>query len=602
MPNRPLRMLLLQLWSHLSRRRQLQFAMVLGLMLISAFAEMLTLGAILPFLAILVDPAKATGVGFVYSFTSWLNSVYSLNTQLSISIIFAMTAVFAAAVRMMMLWCSSRLAYASGSDISFDVYKRTLYQPYLVHVSRNSSEVSSGLDYKVSYAVNVLLQMLNFVSSLVMMLALMAALLVIDAKIASLASIGFGFGYLLISWSFRKRLILNSRRISRESTQVVKAVQEGLGGIRDVLLSGSQPFYCDVYRRADFPLRLAMGNNIFIAGSPRFLMEALGIVLIIILAYMFCLRPEGGSSVLPVLGALALGAQRLLPSLQQCYASWASILGSRTALEETLAFLEQPLPDELLLPPPPPIPVQACIQFDSVCFRYNASNPKVIDNLTFAIPKGSRVGIVGGTGSGKSTLLDLLMGLIEPECGNVLVDGQSIAGTRLRAWQQAIAHVPQNIYLADATLAENIAFGVPRSEIDMDRVKSAAQRAMIADFVEKQPEGYDIFVGERGVRLSGGQRQRVGIARALYKQATVLIFDEATSALDNATEQDVMRAIEGLNRELTVVIVAHRLSTVKRCDNIIELKNGRLEAQGTYDYLLDNSQSFRSMVMAAEHS
>jgi ATP-binding cassette, subfamily B, bacterial PglK len=210
------------------------------------------------------------------------------------------------------------------------------------------------------------------------------------------------------------------------------------------------------------------------------------------------------------------------------------------------------------------------------------------------------VGIVGGTGSGKSTMLDLLMGLMEPSQGQILVDGLSINGERRRAWQRTIAHVPQSIYLADSTLAENIAFGVPREEIDMERVREVARQAKIAGFIENRVNGYDAFVGERGVRLSGGQRQRIGIARALYKQATVLVFDEATSALDNATEQEVMNAIEGLNRDLTIVIVAHRLTTVKRCDSIVELYNGQVVAQGTYEHLLECSPSFRRMAMAAE--
>jgi ABC-type multidrug transport system fused ATPase/permease subunit len=347
-------------------------------------------------------------------------------------------------------------------------------------------------------------------------------------------------------------------------------------------------------------LRLAMGNNIFMAGSPRFAMEAIGMVLIVALAYSLSLQPGGAASALPLLGALALGAQRLLPALQQSYSAWAGIAGSRTALAETLAFLEQPLPEGVLEQQLQPLGFKDKICFEGVSFYYANNDRLVIDNLNLVIPRCARVGIVGGTGSGKSTMLDLLMGLIEPTQGNVRVDGVSITGQNRRAWQRVIAHVPQTIYLADTTLAENIAFGVPRSAIDMRRVREAARQAKIADFIESRPEGYDAFVGERGVRLSGGQRQRIGIARALYKQASVLIFDEATSALDNATEQEVMSAIAELDRDLTVVIVAHRLTTIKHCDSIVELSNGRLVAQGTYDQLLKCSASFRHMALAVE--
>jgi len=393
----------------------------------------------------------------------------------------------------------------------------------------------------------------------------------------------------------RRRLQRNSQRIAYEETQVIKALQEGLGGIRDVLLDGTQPVYCDIYRQADHPLRRAQGNNIFIAQGPRFAVESLGMVLIAALAYGLSRQAGGIATVLPVLGALALGAQRLLPALQQSYAAWANITGYSASLADTIDLLEQPLPVDVLQPAPALLPFQDSIRFAAVRFRYSSDGPWVLDGLNLTIPKGARVGLVGRTGSGKSTTLDLLIGLLMPTEGELLVDGQPISGNRVRAWQRTIAHVPQSIYLADTTLAENIAFGVPRDAIDLDRVRQAARQAQIADFIENQPEGYNAFVGERGIRLSGGQRQRIGIARALYKQASVLVFDEATSALDNATEQSVMDAIEGLNRDLTILLIAHRLTTVRRCDTIVELEHGLVLAQYTYEQLLACRPSFRSM-------
>jgi ATP-binding cassette subfamily B protein len=281
--------------------------------------------------------------------------------------------------------------------------------------------------------------------------------------------------------------------------------------------------------------------------------------------------------------------------MQQVYYSWANISGSQASLADIIALLDQPLPVELLQPATAPLLIQDAIRLDAVRFRYTEEGPWVLDGLDLLIAKGARVGFVGSTGSGKSTTLDLLMGLLMPTEGKLLVDDQPVSGNRIRAWQRSIAHVPQTIYLADSTLAENIAFGVPPDKIDLDRVQWAARQAHIADFIESSSEGYQAYVGERGVRLSGGQCQRIGIARALYKQASVLVFDEATSALDNATEQSVMDAIGGLNSDLTILLVAHRLTTVRHCDIIVELEHGRVVAQGTYEQLLESSASFRRM-------
>ena len=246
-----------------------------------------------------------------------------------------------------------------------------------------------------------------------------------------------------------------------------------------------------------------------------------------------------------------------------------------------------PLPAQVNQPEPEPLELRQSIRFDNVSFQYSSNGTWVLEGIDLTIPKGARVGIIGSTGSGKSTALDLLMGLLEPTHGQILVDGQPISLDHKRAWQRTVAHVPQNIFLADTTIAENIAFGIPPDQIDLERVRKAAQQARIADFIESRPEAYSAIVGERGVRISGGQRQRIGIARALYKQASVLIFDEATSALDNETEQAVMQTIEGLNKDLTLLIIAHRLTTLKNCDVIVKLDGRRISAQSTYGQIVN---------------
>jgi ABC-type multidrug transport system fused ATPase/permease subunit len=566
---------------------------------ISAVAEVISLGAVLPFLGILISPTRVFKQPLIAELARKFDILSADQLVLPLTIGFIIAALVAGGIRMLLLWLSSRLAFACGTDLSMEVYRRTLYQPYRVHVARNSGVVISGIINSVNNAAGVLLSLLTLISSMVLLAAVTVALIAIDPMMALISTLGFAALYRLITWMSRRRLELNSKRIADEHIRVVKALQEGLGGIRDVLLDGTQPVYCEIYGQADNRLRRAFGNNIFIAQSPRFAMEALGMVLLALLAYGASHRAGGVATALPALGALALGAQRLLPALQQIYSSWANIVGSHASLADAIDLLDQPFSADLLQSVPRPLRFLDSIRFEAVRFRYAADAPWALDGLNLTIRKGARVGFVGTTGSGKSTAFDVLMGLLTPTDGALFVDGIRIEGDRIRAWQQTIAHVPQSIYLADATLAENIAFGVPRESIDQQRLEQAAKQAHIAEIIERRPEGYDALVGERGVRLSGGQRQRIGIARALYKQASVLVFDEATSALDNATEQSVMEAIHGLSHDLTILLIAHRLSSVRRCDTIVELENGRVVAQGSYDYLLEHSQSFRRMAHAA---
>jgi ABC-type multidrug transport system fused ATPase/permease subunit len=562
-------------------------------MILAAVAEVVSLGTVIPFLGILVAPNAVLKYSTIQAIISPLHG--SRESLIALfTVIFIIAALIAGALRLLLLWGTTRVAYGAGSDLSIELYRRTLYQPYEVHMSRNSSVVLGSVG-KVGGVMSILSQCLLAASSGILLLAISTAMIALDPPVALLSLFGFGLSYGLIAYASRFKLRRNSLRIADEQTKVFKAIQEGLGGIRDVLLDGTQRLYCDVYRDADRPLRRGQADNIFIAGSPRYVMEALGLVMIAMLAYFLSQRPDGISSSLPLLGALALGAQRLLPVLQQGYSAWANIIGAQASLADTIMMLEQPIQEELLLPSPKPLEFRHAITFEDVHFRYGEAGPWVIRDLNLEIRKGSRIGLVGPTGSGKSTAMDILMGLLVPTQGQLLVDGKPVDGDRLRAWQRTIAHVPQSIYLSDASFIENIAFGVPPGQIDLERVQQAARQAQIADFIESCTQGYLTPVGERGARLSGGQRQRVGIARALYKQASVLVFDEATSALDNVTENSLMESIEALNCDLTIILIAHRLSTVQNCSVVIEMTGGVIHAQGDYETLIRTSASFRKL-------
>ena len=580
--------LLRRIWAHLSKRRRLQLALLLLVMLASGLAELVSLGAVLPFLAVLSNPEQLWGQPWIQSLALRVGLVEAQQLVLPATVAFAVAAVLASVIRLLNLWLNGRLAAAVGSDLSCEAYRRTLYQPYEVHVLRNSSTLISAMTQHIALSVLALNAALGIVSAFVVSFGLLVGLLLVDWQVALSTAGLFGIAYGWVAITSRRQLRRNSERIASANTQRVQALQEGLGAIRDVLLDGIQASYLELYRRSDQPQRQAEAKSVFLAIFPRYALEALGLVVIAVLGGLLVLQRDSSSSVIPLLGALALGAQRLLPALQQIYAGWANLNSWSASLAAVVEMLEQPLPKQQAAVKP--LALQQSVRLQDVHFRYAADLPEVLQGLDLEIQRGERIGLIGSTGSGKSTLVDLLMGLLPPSGGRLMVDGVDLHdpghGEFLAGWRAAVAHVPQSIYLADSSIAENIAFGVPKHLIDLTRVRRAAEQAQIAGFFESNPEGYDSFVGERGIRLSGGQRQRIGIARALYKQASVIILDEATSALDTDTEKAVMEAVDGLSRNLTMVMIAHRLSTVQRCDRVVRLDHGEVVASGPPNLIL----------------
>jgi ATP-binding cassette, subfamily B, bacterial PglK len=422
---------------------------------------------------------------------------------------------------------------------------------------------------------------MQVVTGIVISTFIIIGLIVINPLVSTIVGVSFVLIYSLISYFSRKLLRANSKIWAAAQRTRVKTVQEGLGGLRDVIIDRTQPAFINHFAEIDYNMRRAGALSAMIGAAPRYLIEALGIMIIAGTALVLASGPGGLVASLPFLGAFAIGAQRLLPLIQNIFQYWTGFASTQQALVDVLEVLDLPLDDRLLAKASDaPIPFEDKIEFANVSFRYNADQKDVLRSISLKIPKGSRVGLIGKTGSGKTTLMDLIMGLLEPTGGTITIDDRQLDETSVRSWQAHLAHVPQMIYLADTTIAENIAFGMPVAQIDMKRVREAAKEAELDAFVQTLPLKYDTIVGERGIRLSGGQRQRIGIARALYKRADVLVFDEATSALDNETEAAVMEAIESLPGNLTIIMIAHRLSTVAMCDTVIRLEDGRIAEQG----------------------
>ena len=561
----------------LSPRRKRQLLLLFVLMLAGAVAELLAIGAVLPFLRLVVAPdatLAAPRLAGLRAAFGWRTPADLVAPAAGLLIVCAVTA---AAVRLLLTWASQRFIYRLGYDMDAELFRRTLHQPYLHYVNRNGSEILAGFD-KINMLINtVLLPVMGGIASAVIAVFIVALLVWIDPFTATITAVATGLIYVAITLAARRQLRVASEDRARLATARVKAVREGLGGLRDIILARAQPFHERRFARINDGFRDAGTRAAIIAATPRYVVEGAGVALIGAIAIYLAGRPGGVLAAVPVLGALVLGAQRLLPLLQASYQAIVQYLATRRSLADVLDLMAGPMIDAPAPADGAPSPFTRTIGLAGVGFGYADGSAALVD-VDLEITRGERVGVVGRTGSGKSTLVDLVMGLLPPTAGTLLLDGVPLAPDRVARWQAQIAHVPQSVFLADDSIAANIAFG---EVVDPARVEEAARRAQLHEVVAALPDGYATRVGERGVRLSGGQRQRIGIARALYRRADVLVLDEATGALDEATEAAVMAAIEEL-RDLTVIVIAHRVSTLRGCDTLYRVEGGRLVARGDY--------------------
>jgi ATP-binding cassette subfamily B protein len=550
-----------------ARRRQ--FLATLLLMLAGAAAEMVTIGAALPFLALIADPNSALVPPRLLALLEAIGG----SPVVGAALVLIVVALASAVVRLILTWGSQRFVMAAGHDMAAAVFSRMLRQPYAEQVRRNSSQTLAAIE-KVQGVVFGLLQpaMQGLIGGFIA-LCVFALLLRIDARAAGIAALSVVLAYVAVSLLVRPRLRRNSEALAGTMVERTRTVQEGLGGIRDIILDRSEPLFEAKFRQLDSRYRRATAATQFVAGAPRFVVEAAGLVAIALVTLAMSLEPGGVVKAIPVLGALALGAQRLLPLLQQAYYGWSLASGNFRAFRDVIEMMEAPIPEPQ--PAAAPLAFERELAFERVGFRYPEGRFALAD-VSLRIRAGEHVGIAGATGGGKSTLLDLLMGLLEPDQGAILVDGRPLDAASRPGWQAGLAHVPQTIYLADDTIAANIAFPRQAGGMDEERLRAAVRAAQLDSFLAGLPEGLETYVGERGVRLSGGQRQRIGIARALYRRPRLLILDEATSALDEVTEAAVLAALQQLRSDLTLVTVAHRATTLAACDRLIRVDGGRV--------------------------
>ncbi len=571
------------------------------LMLLSAIFEMAGIASIMPFMSMVADPG-------IVDHNHWLSLTYhhfGFDSPRSFMIFLGFVVLgvlfLSNLIAALTVWSILRFSFTAGRDLAQKMFSVYLNHPYVFFLNRNSSELVQNTLFEMGRTVNnVLIPLLTILARSTIALSILILLFSVNPSLALVAGTLLGGAYGLVYFGVRKTLARSGQEISRENARRTQVAYETFGGIKDIKILGREKTFFDLFQKPVERYALLQAQTQMISLLPRYALETMAFGGIIGIVLYLLSTGENLSTTLPLISLYALAGYRLMPALQQIFANWSTVRFNISAVERISRDIEA-LPENAQkqeVPPPATrrLSLQTAIELDRVTFHYPGREEAVLDDLSLVIPARTSIGLVGSTGSGKTTTLDILLGLLEPTGGSLKIDGQPVNRTNVRQWQATIGYVPQQIMLLDDTVLKNIAFGIPEQEIDRDKVVQAATLAHLHDFVTSDlREGYDTPIGERGVRLSGGQRQRIGIARALYHEPSVLVLDEATSALDNITENVIMEALNTLARDKTVIMVAHRLTTVRECDTIVVLDRGRVVDSGTYDALLERNDFFRML-------
>lgn len=592
-----------EIFSLLSNDQRKRFYILQVLVILMAFTELLGIASIAPFMALVGDMSLLEKDG-IYSKLYQLSGINNpLNFLFVTGIGVLIALIISTVVSMFTTWRLSLYGSSVGVQLADRLYSHYMKQDWQFHASGSSAQLTKQVSTESTRISNGIIQPLMQMNAKVVLAIFIAVSILIYNPIVAIAGLlMFASGYLLMYKFVRKALVLNGKRLSSVATNRFRLMNEGFGGIKDVLLLNRNKDFIDRFSIEGNIQAKAQGLNTTISQVPRFFIELLAFGAMIGLVLILIKTHHGDlGAVLPILAVYALACFKLLPALQQIYSSITQIKGNIAAFEsvkkdlidsrEDLSIIKAISPDKLS--------INKAISLKNIHFAYPNKSIYAVNDVSIFIPVNHVIGIVGSSGSGKSTLIDIILSLLTPQKGEMYVDNTLITDNNKRSWQDLLGFVPQSIFLSEGSIAENIAFGIPADEINYDQVIRAIDLAHLTELVNELPEGVHTKVGERGVQLSGGQRQRIGIARALYNEADVLIFDEATSALDGITEKIIMDAIHEFTGKKTIIMIAHRLKTVQKCDTIYLMEKGKVIDQGTYQQLVDNNPKFREM---AKHS
>ena len=593
-----------QLFVLLTDKQLKQFYILQVLVVIMAFTELLGIASIAPFMALVGDISilETNGIFAQLYKMSGLNNPMDFLFYTGVIVLVMLT--FSTVISMFTTWRLSIFGARIGTEIADRLYSYYMQQSWQFHASGSSAQLTKQVSTEAARISSQIVQPLMIMNSkLVLALFISISIVIYDPVIAILGLFIFSLAYFVLYRLVRQKLESNGQQLSEVSTQRFRLMNEGFGGIKDVLLLNRSHDFITRFHDSGKVFARAQGTNIAISQVPRYFIELIAFGAMISLVLVLIKVHSGNlGEVLPILAVYALAAFKLLPALQQIYSSLSQIKGNTAAFEAVKDDLERSFDSQKTSSDTvvsTPIDLKRSIKLSNIEFSYPGKERPAVDGVNMSIPVNSVIGLVGSSGSGKSTLIDLLLGLLTPQQGGIYVDDVRITADNKRAWQDLLGFVPQSIFLSEGSIAENIAFGIPAKDISLKQVNKALKLANLTELVEQLPDGVNTRVGERGVQLSGGQRQRIGIARALYHEAEVLVFDEATSALDGITEKIVMDAIHEFSGQKTIVMIAHRLKTVEKCDLIYFMEHGKIIDHGTYQELVVRNVKFKEMAKYA---
>lgn len=588
---------LLDLLSSTERQRA---GVLVSMMLVMALLDTLGVASILPFIAVLTNPTLVQTnptLSWAYHFSANFGLISIQKFLFLLGLLVFLLLIFSLTFKALTTYVQTRFALMREYSIGKRLVEGYLHQPYSWFLNRHSADLGKNILSEVSSVIyGGMIPLMTLLAQSVVTIAMLGLLLLVDPILAVTVGLVLGIAYAgLLGLTSGWLNTLGKVRIQANQERYT-VVSEAFGAVKEVKAGGLESIFIERFAKPAETYAKGQATAQAIAQVPRFALEAIafGGMLLVILYLM----DHSGSfaAALPMIALYAFAGYRLMPALQQIYGAVTQLKfagPALNALHTDLMGLNPVKPNQKVLMP---MPLNKCIELNSIVYRYPNSNKPALSGINLSIPARSTVGLVGSTGSGKTTTVDLILGLLEPQKGTLCIDGKVVNASNRRQWQKSIGYVPQHIYLADDTVSANIAFGITPEMVDQQAVERAAKIANLHDFViQNMPQGYSTMVGERGVRLSGGQRQRIGIARALYHNPSVLVLDEATSALDNITEQAVMDAVNNLGHNITIILIAHRLTTVRQCDQIYLLDKGELKAKGSFEELVTHNNTFQKM-------